>query len=155
MYAELGQVRQRVKAFETCALPLNEWDHRAHLTVACWYIWDKPDEAESLMRRNIQRFNAYNGVFTSPSTGYHETLTLFWLAVVRAAFYDLPHTLSPLTRINKVVSALNNKMLVLEYYSRSLIVSDDARYGWVEPDVKALPVVAEPPAQVIVAQQIA
>jgi len=106
------------------------------------------------MRRGIQRYNAFNGVFTTPTTGYHETLTLFWLAIVRANFYELPAAMSPITRINKVVSDLNNKMLALDYYTRDLIVSDDARYGWVEPDLKPLPRVVEA-APALVAQQIA
>lgn len=93
------------------------------------------------MRKGIQRYNAYNGVFTTPTTGYHETLTLFWLEMVRANFCALPVSLRPITRINTVVSELSNKLLVLEYYSRDLIVSDDARYGWVDPDLKPLPVV--------------
>lgn len=139
MFAELGQVRQLVSAFESCALPVSEWDHRAHLTVACWYVYDDPPKAEGRMRKSIQRYNAYNRVFTTATTGYHETLTRFWLALVHATFYDLPATTSPVARINQVVGALSDKLLVLRYYSHARIVSDDARYGWIEPDLQPLP----------------
>lgn len=148
MYADLGQVRQRVKAFEECTIAPEDFDHRAHLTVACWYAHTDPDDPLARVRRGIQRFNAYNAVFTTPTRGYHETITRFWMTMVCASLYALPETVEPVARINRVVDALADKMLVLEYYSRDVIMTDDARYGWVEPDRKPLPPVNRPPLKV-------
>jgi len=149
MYADLGQVRQRVEAFEDCSIAPAAFDHRSHLTVACWYAQTEDDPLER-MRRGIHRFNAHHGIFTSPTRGYHETITRFWMTMVRASLCPLPDSHDATARINKVVAVLSDKMLILDYYSRDLIVSDDARYGWMKPDKKPLPEVRRRPRTVAV-----
>src|SRR5215208_7184478 len=74
-----------VRRFEDCTLPRAEWTHAAHLTVALWHLLqlDWP-EATARVRRGIKRYNAAHGIAPTPTGGYHETLTLFWLRFVRS-----------------------------------------------------------------------
>jgi hypothetical protein len=68
-----------VTAFEGCTLPKTRWTHSAHLTVAHHYLWHHSrEEATRRMRGSIQRYNASQ----DNPTGYHETITLGWLAIL-------------------------------------------------------------------------
>src|ERR1044072_8867483 len=73
-----------VRRFEDCTLPRVEWTHAAHLTVALWHLlqFEWP-EAVVRVRTRIKRYNAAHGIVETPTGGYHETLTPFWLRVVR------------------------------------------------------------------------
>ena len=72
------EIKALVRAFEDTSLPRAEWTHRAHLTVALWYLTRHSGrEATARIRTGIKRYNAAKGVLTTPTGGYHETLTLF------------------------------------------------------------------------------
>src|SRR5919205_1588808 len=78
-----------LRRWEDCTLPREEWTHAAHLTVALWHLleFDWP-EAVARVRSGIKRYNAAHGIVTTPTGGYHETLTLFWLRRVRSFLED-------------------------------------------------------------------
>ena len=84
-FRSTGEVLSLVRRFDDCTLPREEWTHAAHLTVALWNLlqYDWP-EAVTRVRLGIQRYNAAHGIRTTPTGGYHDTLTLFWLRTVRA-----------------------------------------------------------------------
>lgn len=109
------------------------------MTIAYLLLRQYPlEEATNRMRRGIQNYNAAHGVEQTPIGGYHETLTVAWMRVLHAAmaaygpadnadgfFEQHPHLLS--------------KVMLRLFYSRLRIMSDEARYGWVEPDLAPLP----------------
>ena len=68
-----------VQAFEDGSLSKSEWTHSRHLVMALWYLrrHDR-DEATRLIRDGIQRHNESQENFT----GYHETITMAWIAVI-------------------------------------------------------------------------
>ena len=72
-----------IAEFESCTLPRCEWNHQAHLTIALWYL-NLYDEQEAInrVRQGIQRYNEAMGIRTTKDSGYHETLTLFWVRMV-------------------------------------------------------------------------
>ena len=68
-----------IRAFEHGSLSRAEWTHSRHLVLALWYLRrHKREEATRLIRDGIQRHNETQENFT----GYHETITLAWVAVV-------------------------------------------------------------------------
>jgi hypothetical protein len=72
-----------VAQFENCTLPKEEWTHQAHLTVGLWYASRLPyQEALVAVREGILRLNAAHGVPTTPTRGYHETITRFYVRVL-------------------------------------------------------------------------
>ena len=96
-------------------------------------------EATERVIRGIQRYNHAVGIEPTPSSGYHETLTLFWLHTTRSYLARLDPELSTLSKVNAFVEAYAGQGAVfLEYYSHQQIMSLRARQTWVEPDLKGL-----------------
>jgi hypothetical protein len=96
-----------------------------------------PRRAEQLIRDGIKSLNRANGVISTPTSGYHETLTLFWIAKVRSLLDVCAG--DDLAVVNAVVNGLANKKLVLFHFSRERIMSMEARESWCEPDIHPLP----------------
>jgi hypothetical protein len=118
-----------VDRLERCLLSPTEFHHRDHLTVAVVYLYAAElEQALNKMRSTLLRFVAHYG-----GNRYHETLTRFWLI---QAEKHLDRSLCLQTSIERVTSALANKDLVYEYYSRELLASATAKETWVEPDLK-------------------
>jgi hypothetical protein len=140
LYRTPEEIETLVRRFESCTLPRADWTHRAHLTVALWYLllhtWP---EAVNLTRAAIKRFNHTHNIHTTPTGGYHETLTLFWLNLVRRYLDDIsPADTSIVILANTLILRYGRKDLPLEYYSRERLFSPEARAGWIEPDLKSL-----------------
>jgi hypothetical protein len=138
-YASVDEIRALVAAFETCEIARGDWTHSAHLATACWYhLMHGAAEALERMRTGIQRFNTCVGVETTPSGGYHETLTRFYVWLVGRELAARRATASVVDRVNAVVAACDDRSIPLGYYSRERLMSPDARYGWVAPDLRPL-----------------
>ena len=139
-YDSIAEIESVVHGFQWCTLPREQWTHAAHLTVALWYHLRLPwPHAEKLIRVGIQRFNEAHGIVTTPTGGYHETMTLFWIRMVREYLDDVrAEKLSVPTLFNKLIERYGRKELPLEYYSRERLMSLEARASWGEPDLKAL-----------------
>lgn len=136
-YRTMDEVAGLVEGFKAQTLLQSEWDHAAHLTVCCWYLMRHPERSESLLRAGIRRYNRTLGILTTSTSGYHETLTLFWITKVRALLEVCEGP--DLAVINAVVHALADKELVLFHYSAEQIMSKEARRQWCEPDLRPLP----------------
>ena len=128
-----------VRRFEDCTLPREGWTHAAHLTVALWHLlqFDWP-EASARVRAGIKRYNAAHGIRATPTGGYHETLTLFWLRAVRAFLEAERNEARALVHLANELAATYDKSLPLSYYTRERLFSPEARARWVEPDLKPL-----------------
>ncbi|MBA3240067.1 MAG: hypothetical protein H0T60_02430 [Acidobacteria bacterium] len=143
-YRATGEILEVVRDFEAGTLPRAHWTHAAHLTVALWYAlqFDWP-EAVTRVRRGIKLYNEAHGISTTPTSGYHETLTLFWLRHVRAFLEgDFNEGRSLVALANDLVRGAGIG-LPLTFYSRELLFSPEARAFWVEPDLKTLDMVEE------------
>lgn len=126
-------------SFESAELPFSDWTHRAHLKVAYGYLTRHPfEEALDRMRKGVQAYNAAHGVETTPTTGYHETLTVAWLRLVRSALDQFGPAASADEFFDQQTQ-LAEKRAILLFYSRDLIMSEEARHGFVEADLAPLP----------------
>ena len=73
------EIERFIRLFEETSLPRSDWTHGKHLIVALVYlVRHRRDEATERIRHGIQRLNHHYGNLT----GYHETITLAWIAVV-------------------------------------------------------------------------
>src|SRR3712207_1988725 len=82
-YRSSEEIERLISAFESCTLPRAEWTHRAHLTVGLWYLLHHPkEEATALIRESIQKYNHACGIITTRESGYHETITLFYVWLI-------------------------------------------------------------------------
>ena len=128
-----------VRRFDDCTLPREEWTHAAHLTVALWHLLQYDwAEAVSRVREGIRAYNAAHGVRQTPTGGYHETLTIFWMCAVRSFLDTGRNEGRSLVALANSLAASADSGLPLRHYSRELLFSAEARANWVEPDLLPL-----------------
>jgi hypothetical protein len=129
-----AEVAELVRGFEACEIHPAEFKHYQHLTVALWYVAHLPyDEAREKMKTRIKRLAASYG-----KTGYHETITEFWLRKVRKFLDGIENSDSISARTNQLIETYADKNLIFDYYSKEVLDSQQARTGWIEPDLKPL-----------------
>jgi hypothetical protein len=135
-YRDDAEVEEVVRRFESCELPPSDFNHRAHLTVALYYLLRASDaEALERLRRGLGRYVRAQGI--NPNL-YHETLSVFWLKRVRAFIMraGAGHALAALA--NELPESCGGSRLVYDYYSKELIDAETSRREWSEPDLKPL-----------------
>ena len=139
-YARLAEVARLVEQFEDCSLPRQAWRHDTHLTVALRYMLHHDEaKATSMVVDGIRAYNRAHRIRQTRSGGYHETMTLFWLAITRHFIRSAPRGVSELELFNRFLESYAGRPdLFREYYSEERIFSWDARRFWVEPDLRAL-----------------
>lgn len=124
-----------VAAFEQATLPRDEWTHQAHLAVTLWY-YDRERDSERVLERmrvGIHHYNAATGVVDGPMSGYHETLTVFWVRCV-ASFAD-EHLGTTEQRFDSLCKVWGDSRAPLRYYSKRVLMNPTARARFVEPDL--------------------
>ena len=134
---------EALRGFEDGSFPREQWNHAAHLRVAaCYLLAHPPEEALGRMREGVRRYNVCIGGANTPHSGYHETLTRFWMAVAGAFLAGLPEAKPRTEKIQALIDEFGPRRdLFREYYSFDPVKSREARLGWVAPDLKPLPVV--------------
>lgn len=138
-----AEIAELVQAFESCTLPRAEWKHAAHLTVALCYLRRLPrDQATDRLRQGIQRYNASQG----NGVGYHETITLAWVAVVARFLTDHDFGQSQAALTHGLLERCGDKLYLQRFYSRAVLMSEAARRAWVPPDLQ--PFESDSPARV-------
>jgi hypothetical protein len=130
-----AEVQALVLAFETAAMPAADFTHAAHIAVGLAYLAEAPlPLATERIRTALIHFVATHGV-----TGYHETLTVFWMRLLdhlaRVRYAELPLW----ARINAVVERYGTMAPVWAHYSRNRVFGSSAREQWVAPDLVPLP----------------
>lgn len=120
-----------LERFQKQLIPVAEWTHEAHLRVALEHLLADRATALDGMRRGIVALNAAHGVPMTPTGGYHETLTQVW-------FRMLELTWDRYGNWEAVWERLQDKKMPLRFYSKEVIMSWEARIGWVEPDLAPL-----------------
>ncbi len=122
-------------------LPKAEWTHEAHLAAMLWLLRERPDFApEAELPATISGYNLAVGGENTDSAGYHETLTQLYIRGVRAFAATLPADVALVTAVNALLaSEIGPRDWPLCFYSRERLFSVEARRGWVEPDLVAIP----------------
>ena len=125
--------------FEAGTYPIEKWKHREHVIMASWYLMQlTTHEATPTIRAGIQRYNVSQGGQNTSTSGYHETLTIFWIHILANALRSANKDV--LTRIRAMTAEFGMKAgLFREYYSFDVVKSVESRYQWMEPDLKPLP----------------
>ena len=139
VYDSLEEIKRLMEGFENGSWPAVEWTHQAHLTMGLWYLskHDLP-EATKLIRDGIKNYNVASGGQNTDTSGYHETITLFYIWYIKKYLTkaDSEHSLVELT--NHFLEFHGDKNLPFEFYSKDLLMSVTARRDWVKPDLKSL-----------------
>jgi hypothetical protein len=139
IYRSPKEIDSLIHAFQECSLPRSQWTHEAHLTVALWYLfYDSEQEAINAIRNGIKRYNSAQGIETTQNSGYHETVTLFWVRNVGRYLADESHNRSIVHLANGLIAKYADRTLPFHYYTRERLMSWEARINWVEPDKRAI-----------------
>jgi hypothetical protein len=133
-YKSEAEIERVVRGFESCATGKDSFSHHDHLAVAVWYLRQDEKQALNLMRASLNRFLDHHDC----RANYHETLTRFWIELVRRTLDGLSGELRLLDATNAVVAGLDNSRISFEFYSKEVVESQAARNGWIEPDLKPL-----------------
>ena len=140
MWTTTKEIEEFISEFEACRLPKVRWTHEAHLVVGWWYLTHHSfDEALIVVRRRIRAHNESVGTANTDHSGYHETLTRFYLMrlATQMARYD-PAALPPDSVASTLQSPLADRHHALTFYSRERLFSTVARHQWLEPDLLSL-----------------
>lgn len=136
-YVSAGEIEALVRAFEDCTLAPSRFHHREHLIVAFWYLNQTQtiESASTRLRASILRFLAHHAENLQI---YNETITLFWLRRVRAFLERQDAARSPFESVREMFASCGASNAIYSYYSKEILATDEARTGWVEPDLRAL-----------------
>ena len=129
------EIEELVGAFEAATITPSEFRHSAHIAVGLAYLASAPlGEATERMRSGLQSLSARHN-----ATGYHETLTRFWMKLLdhlsKARYSHLPLY----QRVNAVIESHGTMRPVLAHYTEGRVFSPEARATWVDPDLMPLP----------------
>ena len=129
-----------VEAFIARTLPKREWTHEAHLRVGLWHVLRYADStALPLLRERIRAYNEATGVPNTETSGYHETITRFYLHVIRRFVQSVDGS-RPIDELAwSLIEQCGDRILPMRYYSRERLFSPGARAAWIEPDLAPLP----------------
>jgi len=124
-----------VRLVEACEFPTDKFHHGDHIRLAWIYVETLgAAAAEERICASILKF-AMN--LNHPEK-YHDTMTRAWLRLVAVG-----HTIGPQ---NGDFAAfidhhrwLLNRDALSSFYSTATLMSDAARQGWVDPDLRSLP----------------
>jgi hypothetical protein len=127
--------REFLHLFHDSNLPSEEFRHKGHLRLA-WLILSRHrrEEAERIVAREIRRFVAASGA----ANRYHDTLTRFWVRLVSHTMENVPEAGS-IDALLARFPFLLDKTLPYRHWRGETFNSEQARAGWVEPDLVPLP----------------
>ena len=135
-------IRRVGQGFLACTLPKREWTHEAHISTTCWLMIERTSDIlpERDLPGLIRRYNESVGGVNSDTEGYHETITQVFIRTLRLGL-GRSEGQGLCARVNAVLLApIGRRDWPLRFYSRERLFSKAARSGWVEPDLRLLPV---------------
>ena len=122
-------------------LPREEWTHEAHLAATTYLVLKRPEiDIDVELPEIISRYNESVGGTNSDTEGYHDTITRAYLRGIRL-FLEEADARRPIhALVNELLmSPMGRRDWPLRFWSKERLMSVEARRGWVEPDVKAMP----------------
>lgn len=135
-----AELDEFLRGFEDGTYPVKQWTHAAHLAMAGGYLTRmSADEALPFLRERIAAYNVAQGGVNTDSSGYHESLTVFWIKLVAAHLAGLDPAMSRVDKVRSVVETFAPRRDIFrEYWSFDVVKSVEARRSWVPPDLRSL-----------------
>jgi hypothetical protein len=137
IYTKDEEIIELIKEFEDCTVNAKEWTHGAHLTAALFYAVNHNFEtALDKMRAGIFKLNEAHGTPNTPTRGYHETLTVFWMLTVVEFLEKTGNRDSLIELANGLIETCGDSGLPLKFYSREVLFSAEARAKYIKPNLE-------------------
>ncbi|MBI2687363.1 MAG: hypothetical protein HYX27_13705 [Acidobacteria bacterium] len=123
-----------LRRFSAGEIPRAEWNHAAHLTVAAVTIHNG-GTAETV-RERILTYNKTQGIESTPDSGYHETVTRFWVDRICELTAGLGRGATAWDAARAAVAAFAHRGRLFDtYYSYNIVASREARAAYRAPDL--------------------
>lgn len=138
-YADANDIDTLIEGFNAKTLPKEQWTHAAHLTGAVWYLRKYNfEQALQQIRIAITTYNIAVGGQNTATSGYYETMTVFWMQVVD--FFVRTHQAFDLRECCNALlaSPLAERTLPFYFYEKDTILSQQARAAFVPADKLAV-----------------
>ncbi len=120
-------------------LPKAEWTHEAHLRAGLWHVAEHGAVAAlELLRARIAIYNESVGTENTDTSGYHETLTRFYVTVIDRFLASSDRSLDLDALAQQLIAAHGDRQLPLRHYSEGRLFSVVARRSWVDPDLRPI-----------------
>jgi hypothetical protein len=134
---EKEQALEIVRGIEECTLPREEWTHEKHLIVGLFMVLAYKHKALQAMKTRIWQYNEITGK-GNKNTGYHHTLTVFWLWAVRQFCLEKNITEFENDAIDELIfnERLARRALIEDYYHPAILLSPYARKNFEYPDMQ-------------------
>ncbi|NYF78955.1 hypothetical protein [Granulicella arctica] len=133
------EIQEFLAAFESGTLPKARWTHAAHLLTGACYVHGLGEEAAiEQMRGAVRRYNEAVGGQNTSTSGYHETITVFWikvLAVLLASEAMMSRAEFAACAVERYTQA---RSLFRGFYDFDIVASTEARRVWIEPSLKRI-----------------
>jgi hypothetical protein len=135
LFADDAAIRRVGEGLLARTLPSTEWTHEAHLAACLWLVRERRDVAlEVELPAIIRAYNESVGGVNDDTQGYHETLTRFYIGVVRAHHADTAE-LALFEAVNALLAAPEGQRdWPLHFYSHGRLFSAAARREFLAPD---------------------
>jgi hypothetical protein len=124
-------------AFETGTLPKERWTHAAHILTGGCYVHGYGEAAAiARMRARVSAYNLAVGGQNTATSGYHETVTVFWIKLLATrpaasiSRSDFAH--------RAVRELVDRRDIYADYYDFDILKSEAARRTWIEPTLRPL-----------------
>ena len=109
------------------------------MIVGLWYCsHHDTTTATDILRNCIKQYNIACGKQNTENSGYHETITCFFVWYIKRYLDAAESHHSFVERVNDFCAHHIESSSPLKFYSKDRLMSVEARLGWVEPDLQAL-----------------
>ncbi len=118
-----------IEAHFEATLPRDEWTHEAHLIVGMYLVLNYQKQAVLEMKRRVWNYNEVRGKGNN-GTGYHHTLTVFWIWAVRKFMLENNITAFDDEALDKLIfdEELAKRRLVEDYYDEVMLILSRREY---------------------------
>lgn len=131
-------IRELVDSFDRCEVRREEWTHRAHLAYALVKLLEDPVGGPTAIKNGILRFNEAAKIEQTLNGGYHESITVFYIAMVRRFIAEADCSLPLHDLVDQLVERYGDRSLPYQFYTRERLHSWAAKTTWLEPDLRPL-----------------
>ncbi len=139
IYHSEEEIDKLVERFQIRTLEKEKWTHFAHLTTGLYFLktHDQHD-ATCRIKSGIVAYNIAVGGENTGNSGYHETMTIFWMEVLHFFVNEFPEdTLLELSK-RFLTSPLADKKLPMDFYDAETLMSPLYRSRYIAPDKQSL-----------------
>ena len=110
------------------SLPKTLWTHEAHFAAVVYLLIQKPEiDLETQLPKIIFQYNEASGGMNTDTGGYHETLTQFYIKLIRSFISRFQPTIKLLDLCNNLVTSPESQLSIKIVFKEHAFFSASAK----------------------------